>query len=52
MLHFGNYSAKSKSKCCDDSNKLVVGKIKNETAGVDIKEFVGLTLKVVFLFGI
>ena len=35
------YSAKSKSY--DDSNKLVVGKVKDETTGVAIiKEFVGL----------
>ena len=31
-----------KSKYCDDSNKLVVGKMENETGGVPIKEFVGL----------
>ena len=35
------YSGKSKSY--DDSNKLVVGKVKDETTGVAIiKEFVGL----------
>ena len=43
MFDFSNYSAKS--KCCDDSNKLVVGKMKDETAGVAIKEFVGLKPK-------
>ena len=31
MFDFSNCS--TKSKCCDDSNKLVAGKIKNETAG-------------------
>ena len=39
MLNFSNYS--SKSKCCDDSNKLIVGKMKDEIAGVAIEEFVG-----------
>ena len=40
MFDFSNYSAKS--KCYDNSNKLVVGKMKDETAGVAIEEFVGL----------
>ena len=40
MFDFSNYSAKS--KYYDESNKLVVGKIKEDTAGVAIKEFVGL----------
>ena len=31
-------------KCFDDSNKLVVSKMKHETADVAIKEFVGLKL--------
>ena len=31
MFDFSNCS--TKSKCCDDSNKLVAGKMKNETAG-------------------
>ena len=35
----------TKSKYYDDSNKLVVGKMKDETAGVAIKEFVGLKPK-------
>ena len=39
MFHFSNYS--TKSKYYDNSNKLVVGKMKDETAGVEIKEFVG-----------
>ena len=43
MFDFGNYSPKS--KYYDDSNKLVVGKMKDKTAGVAIKEFVGLKPK-------
>ena len=43
MFHFSNYS--SKSKYYDNSNKLVVGKMKDDTAGVAIKEFVGLKTK-------
>ena len=35
MFDFSNYSIKS--KYCDDSNKLVVGKSKDETVGVAIK---------------
>ena len=44
MFDFSNYSAKS--KYYDDSNKLVVCKMKNETGGVAIKEFLGLKPKV------
>ena len=40
MFDFGNYS--TKSKCYDDSNKLVVGKMTDETAVVAIKELVKL----------
>ena len=43
MFHFSNYS--TKSKYYDSSNKLVVGKIKDETAGVGIEEFVRLKPK-------
>ena len=43
MFDFINYS--TKSKYYDDSNKLVVGKIKDKTGGVAIKEFVGLKPK-------
>ena len=43
MFDFSNYL--SKSKFYDDSNKLVVGKIKDETAGVPIKETAGLMPK-------
>ena len=39
MFDFSNYIAKS--KYYDDSNKLRVGKIKDETAGFAINEFVG-----------
>ena len=34
-----------KSKYCYGSDKLVVGKMKEETAGVAIKEFIGLNSK-------
>ena len=40
---FSNYS--TKSKYFNDSNKLVVGKIKYDPAGVAIKEFVELKAK-------
>ena len=40
MFDFSNYS--TKSKCFDDSNKLVVGKMKDETGGVVTEEFVRL----------
>ena len=43
MFDFSNYS--TKSKYCDNSNKLVVGKMKDETAGVAIEEFVRLKPK-------
>ena len=43
MFDFSNYSAKS--KYFDDSNKLVVGKKKDETAGVAIERSVGLKPK-------
>ena len=44
MFDFSNYSAKSKQ--CDDSSKLVFGKMKDETAGV-----VGLKPKLFSFFG-
>ena len=44
MFDFHNYLPKS--KCCDNSNKLVIGKMKNETGGVAIEEFVGLKPKI------
>ena len=40
-LDFNNYPAKSKH---DESNKLVVGKMKHETNDVVIKEFIRLNL--------
>ena len=40
MFNFSNYSAKSKYH--DDSNKLVVGKMKDKTSAVAIEEFFGL----------
>ena len=43
MFDFSNNSPKS--KYYDDSNKLVVGKMKDETAGVATKEFVELKPK-------
>ena len=44
MFDFRNYSAKSEYH--DDSNQIVVGKMKDETGGVGvIKEFIGLKPK-------
>ena len=43
MLDFSNYSAKSSDY--DDSNKLVVGRIKDKTGRVAIVKFVGLKPK-------
>ena len=40
MFDFSNYS--TKSKCYDNSNKLVIEKMKDETAGIAIEEFVRL----------
>ena len=40
MFDFSNYSTKSKHY--DNSNKLVVGKMKDEKAGVATEEFVGV----------
>ena len=40
MFDFSDYSAKS--KYYDESNKLVFGKMKDETSGVSIEEIVGL----------
>ena len=44
MFDFSNCC--SKSKYYDDSNKVVIGKMKDETEGVVIKELVGLKPKV------
>ena len=43
MFDFSNYSANSKLH--DNSNKLEVDKMQDETAGVPIKQFVGLKPK-------
>ena len=43
MFDFSNYL--TKSHYYDDSNKLVIGKMKYETDGITIEEFVGLKLK-------
>ena len=40
MFNFSNYS--TKSNYYDDSNKLVIGKMKDEAGGDTIEEFVGL----------
>ena len=40
---FSNYS--TKPKCYDISNQLIIGKMKDETGGVAIEEFVGLKPK-------
>ena len=48
MFDFSNYLANS--KYFDDSNKLVVGKMKDEIGGVAIEEFIGLKSKD-FVFG-
>ena len=44
MLDFSNYS--TNLKYYNNSSKLVVGKMKDETAGVAIEEFVGLKPKI------
>ena len=44
MFDFSNYSRKS--RYYDDSNKLIVGKIKDETDGVALEEFFGLKPKI------
>ena len=44
MFDFSNYS--TKSKYYDNSNKLVVFEMKDETAGVAIGGFVGLKSKI------
>ena len=43
MFDFSNYSSKSKY---DNLNKVVVGKMKDKTAGVAIEELVGLKPKI------
>ena len=43
MFDFRNFS--TKLKYYDNLEKLVIGKVKNKTAGVAVKEFVGLKPK-------
>ena len=43
MFDFRNYS--TKSKYCDDSNKLIIGKMEDKTQSAAIEEFVGLNPK-------
>ena len=43
MFNFSNYYAKS--KYCDDSNALVVGKMKDYIGDLAIEDFVGLQQK-------
>ena len=43
MFDFSNYS--TKSKYYDDSNKLVIAKMKDKSGVVAVDEFVGLMLK-------
>ena len=51
MFGFSNYS--TKSKYYNNSNKLVIGKMKHETANVSIEEFVELKPKMYsFLVGV
>ena len=49
MFDFSNYW--TKWKYYDDSNKLIIGKMKDETGGAAIEEFVGLKAKMYSLFG-
>ena len=47
MFDFSNYS--TNSEYYDDSNKLVIDKMKDETAGVAIEESLGLKAKIYLL---
>ena len=49
MLDFSNYLTKLKYH--DNSKKLVVGKMRDETAAVAIEEFVRLKSKICFVCG-
>ena len=49
MFDFSNYSTKSNHY--DNSNKLVIGKMKDETGGVAIKEFLELKPKMYSFLG-
>ena len=48
MFDFSNHSTKSKYYA--DSNKLVIGKMKDKIDGIAIEEFVGLKPKMYFFF--
>ena len=48
LFDFSNYW--TKSKYSDDSNKLVTGKMKDETGGVAIEEFLGLEPKMYYIW--
>ena len=48
LFDFSNYW--TKSKYSDDSNKLVTGKMKDETGGVAIEEFLGLKPKMYYIW--
>ena len=48
ILDFSNYSVKP--KCYDDWNKLRAGKMKDETGGIAIEEFVGFLSHKCFCF--
>ena len=48
MFNFSNYL--SRSIYCNDSNKLVIGKMKNETSGVASEEFFRLKVKIYSFF--
>ena len=47
-MSFGSYLTNSKYQ--DDSNKLLIGKVKNETGGVAVEKFVRLKSKMDSLF--
>ena len=49
MFDFSNYSTNQNIMVIEKNQ--VVGKLKDETAGVAIEEFVGLKAKDVFIFG-
>ena len=48
IFDFSNYS--TKSKYYDNSNKLVIGKVKDEAGSTAIEEFVGLKSKMCSFF--
>ena len=48
MFDFSNYL--TKSKCYDDSNKIAIGRLKDETGGIAINKFVELKPKMYSFF--